>query len=64
MTAISSIRNLGPAFEAELITADLPTAEALRALGVDADYHTLFERRHAATFHRYYVLRMAFQGWP
>ncbi|WP_347841893.1 TfoX/Sxy family DNA transformation protein, partial [Planktomarina sp.] len=31
MTAISTIRNLGPAMEAELNAAGIATAEALRA---------------------------------
>ena len=64
MTAVSSIRNLGPAFEAELIAARIPTAESLSALGAGADYHTLLNAGLRPHFIGYYVLHMAFQGQP
>jgi hypothetical protein len=42
MTAISTIRNLGPAMQAELNAAGIPTAEALaRSCGADEAYRTI-----------------------
>ncbi|SEN27228.1 TfoX C-terminal domain-containing protein [Loktanella fryxellensis] len=64
MTAISSIRNLGPAMEAALTAAGVPDAETLRALGADAAYARLLANGFAPHFISYYVLHMALQGRP
>ncbi|MEL6609009.1 MAG: TfoX/Sxy family protein [Pseudomonadota bacterium] len=64
MAAISSIRNLGPAMEAEFARVGITTAEALRALGADAAYAKLIEGGTRPHFIGYYVLHMALQGRP
>ncbi|MEL6641447.1 MAG: TfoX/Sxy family protein [Pseudomonadota bacterium] len=64
MTAISSIRNLGPAVEKALNDAGIMTAEDLRALGADAAYARLLENGSKPHFIGYYVLHMALQGRP
>ena len=64
MTAISSIRNLGPAFEAKLIATGIPTTDALPALGAGADYHTLLNAGLRPHFIGYYVLHLAIQDRP
>ena len=64
MTAISTIRNLGPAMEAELNAAGIPTAEALRACGADEAYRRLLRSGARPHFIAYYVLHMALQGRP
>ena len=64
MTAISSIRNLGPAMESAFHDAGIPDAEALRALGADAAYARLLDNGHRPHFIGYYVLHMALQGRP
>lgn len=64
MTAISSIRNLGPAMEAAFVAAGVPTAEALRDMGADAAYARLLEHGHRPHFIGYYVLHMGLQGRP
>jgi DNA transformation protein len=43
MTAISTIRNLGPAMETALIDAGIADAETLREVGADAAYCKLLE---------------------
>ncbi|AUQ49648.1 TfoX [Phaeobacter inhibens] len=63
-TPVSSIRNLGPAFEAACTKAGIPSAEALRALGADAAYRRLLEAGNRPHFIGYYVLVMALQGRP
>ncbi|MCC1480661.1 TfoX/Sxy family protein [Roseibaca sp. Y0-43] len=63
-TPISSIRNLGPATEAECIRAGIPDAETLRALGTDAAYARLLASGTKPHFISYYVLEMALQGRP
>ena len=63
-TPISSIRNLGPAIEAECIRAGIPDAETLRALGTDAAYAKLLASGTKPHFIGYYVLEMALQGRP
>jgi len=62
MTAITSIRYLGPATEAALIRAGIPDAETLREIGADAAYARLMEAGTAPHFIGYYVLHMALQG--
>ncbi|MCX7559607.1 TfoX/Sxy family DNA transformation protein [Sulfitobacter sp. F26204] len=63
-TPVSSIRNLGPAFEANCTAAGIHSAEALRALGPDAAYAKLLTAGVAPHFIGYYVLVMALQGRP
>ena len=63
-TPVSSIRNLGPAFEAACTRAGIASAEDLRALGADAAYARLLESGERPHFIAYYVLVMALQGRP
>jgi len=63
-TAISTIRNLGPAMEAAFARAGIGSAEELRALGADAAYGRLLETGHRPHFIAYYVLVMGLQGRP
>lgn len=64
MTAISTIRNLGPAMEAAFARAGIDSAEDLRALGADAAYARLLAAGERPHFIGYYVLHMALQGRP
>jgi DNA transformation protein len=64
MTAISSIRNLGPAMEAAFARAGIHSAEDLRAMGADAAYARLLAAGDKPHFIAYYVLHMALQGRP
>lgn len=64
MTALSSIRNIGPAFETSLIAAGITSAEQLRALGADAAYTRMLQNGARPHFIGYYVLHMALQGRP
>ncbi|MCM2561203.1 TfoX/Sxy family protein [Lutimaribacter sp. EGI FJ00015] len=61
---VSSIRNLGPAFEAECTRAGILSADGLRALGADAAYARLLAAGTRPHFIGYYVLVMALQGRP
>lgn len=61
---VSSIRNLGPAFEESCARAGIHSAEALRALGADAAYARLLQAGSKPHFIGYYVLVMALQGRP
>ena len=63
-TPISSLRNLGPAVEAECARAGISSAEELRALGTDAAYAKLLEAGTRPHFIGYYVIEMALQGRP
>ena len=63
-TPISSLRNLGPAMEAEFARAGITSAEELRALGPDAAYARLLETGTKPHFIGYYVIEMALQGRP
>ena len=63
-TPVSSIRNLGPAFEASCTKAGIDSAEALRALGADAAYSKLLQSGVRPHFIGYYVLVMGLQGRP
>lgn len=63
-TALSSLRNIGPATEAAFVRAGVPDAETLRALGADAAYARLLAGGERAHFIAYYVLVMALQGRP
>lgn len=63
-SAISSIRNLGPATEAAFRRAGVQTAEALRALGADAAYLALLTAGERPHFVAYSALVMGLQGRP
>lgn len=63
-TAISTIRNLGPATEAAFVRAGIHSAEELRAIGADAAYLRLLQSGERPHFIGYYVLVMALQGRP
>jgi len=63
-TAISSIRNLGPATEAAFHRVGIPDAETLRDLGADAAYLRLLANGTRPHFIGYYVLVMGLQGRP
>ncbi len=63
-TPVTSLRNLGPAFAAELARAGIHSAEQLRETGADAAYARLLETGTRAHFIAYYVLHMALQGRP
>ncbi|KJZ20248.1 TfoX/Sxy family protein [Loktanella sp. S4079] len=64
MSALTTIKNIGPAFEKSLMAAGIKTAEELRALGADAAYQRLLENGARPHFIGYYVLHMALQGRP
>ncbi len=64
MTAISTIKNLGPAMEKEFNAAGIMTAEQLREMGADEAYKCLLENGTRPHFIGYYVLHMALQGRP
>lgn len=61
---ISSIRNLGPAYEAAFAKAGIYTAAEVHALGADTCYSRLLAAGTAPHFIGYYVLVMALQGRP
>lgn len=63
-TPISTMRNLGPAFERECLRAGITSAEELRALGADAAYARLLSHGMKPHFVWYYVLVMSLQGRP
>ncbi|WP_375258385.1 TfoX/Sxy family protein [Citreimonas sp.] len=63
-TPVSSIRNLGPAFEQACTRAGIQDAETLRALGADEAYARLLAAGERPHFIGYYVLHMALQGRP
>jgi DNA transformation protein len=64
MTAISTIRNLGPATQASFAKAGITTAEELHAMGPDEAYRRWLLAGLPAHFIGYYVLVMALQGRP
>ncbi len=64
MASLTSIRNIGPAFEASLIKVGITTAEQLREVGADAAYSKLLQNGSRPHFIGYYVLHMALQGRP
>lgn len=61
---ISSIRNLGPAYEKSLNAVGVMDADALRNIGADTAYAMLLEAGERPHFIGYYVLVMALQGRP
>lgn len=63
-TPVSSIRNLGPAYEESCAKAGIHSAEDLRALGADAAYAMLLRTGTKPHFIGYYVLVMGLQGRP
>ena len=64
MAALTSIKNIGPAFETALIDVGITSAEQLREIGADAAYAKLLEGGSKPHFIGYYVLHMALQGRP
>lgn len=64
MAPVSSIKNLGPAFEEACARADIHSAEALRDLGADEAYARLLKAGTKPHFIGYYVLVMGLQGRP
>jgi hypothetical protein len=64
MAELTSIINIGPAFEAALKSVGINTAEELRALGADAAYAKMLVAGSKPHFIGYYVLHMALQGRP
>ncbi len=63
-TPISSIRNLGPAYEEACRAAGIHSAEELREIGADAAYARLLRSGTRPHFIGYYALVMALQGRP
>lgn len=63
-TPISSIRNLGPAYEQACARAGITTAEEVRELGPDETYARLLKTGTRPHFIGYYVLVMGLQGRP
>ena len=61
---VSSIRNLGPAYEAACARAGIHTARQLRDLGADETYARLLKTGMKPHFIGYYVLVMGLQGRP
>ncbi|WP_420587206.1 TfoX/Sxy family protein [Ruegeria sp.] len=61
---VSSIRNLGPAFEQACTRAGIHSAQDLREMGADAAYARLLETGSRPHFIGYYVLVMGLQGRP
>ena len=59
---ISSIRNLGPAFEESFARAGITSAEELREMGADAGYLRLLQSGSRPHFIAYYALVMGLQG--
>ncbi len=63
-TPISSIRNLGPAYETACARAGITSAEEVRELGPDETYARLLKTGTRPHFIGYYVLVMGLQGRP
>ena len=63
-TPISSIRNLGPAYEQACARAGISSAEEVRDLGPDETYTRLLKTGTRPHFIGYYVLVMGLQGRP
>lgn len=61
---ISSIRNLGPVFEAHCARIGITTAEEVREMGADAIYSRLLAAGLRPHFIGYYALTMGLQGRP
>ena len=63
-TPISSIRNLGPAYEESCAKIGISSAEELRDIGADETYRRLLQAGTKPHFIGYYVLVMALKGRP
>lgn len=63
-TPISSIKNLGPAYEEARARAGIHSAEELREIGADDAYGRILKTGQRPHFIGYYVLVMALQGRP
>ncbi|WP_142634268.1 TfoX/Sxy family protein [Ruegeria faecimaris] len=61
---ISTIRNLGPAYEQACARAGIHSAQQLREIGPDAAYAKLLQAGSRPHFIGYYVLVMGLQGRP
>ncbi len=61
---VTTIRNIGPAFQESFARVGIHTAEQLRALGADAAYEMLLRAGHRPHFIGYYVLVTGLQGRP
>lgn len=64
MSNLKTIKNIGPAFEEQLIAAGITDAKTLRNLGADSAYAMLLAAGNKPHFIGYYVLVMALQGRP
>lgn len=64
MSAIRSIRNLGPKSEATFARAGIASAEELRSLGADAAYLRAIKAGMRPHFISYYALVLGLQGRP
>ncbi|MEX0970375.1 MAG: TfoX/Sxy family DNA transformation protein [Paracoccaceae bacterium] len=62
MSAVTTIRNLGPASEAAFARAGITSAEEIREMGADAAYLALLKSGSRPHFIGYYVLVMGLQG--
>ena len=61
---VSSIRNLGPAFEEACSKAGIKSADELRTLGAEEAYARLLKSGTKPHFIGFYVLVMGLQGRP
>ncbi len=61
---VSSIRNLGPAYEKACREVGIHSADDLRNLGADETYALLLKNGTKPHFIGYYVLVMGLQGRP
>ena len=61
---VSSIRNLGPASEAEFARAGITSAEELRSLGAEEAYKRLIQSGTRPHFIGFYALVMGLQRRP
>ncbi|MEP2533162.1 TfoX/Sxy family DNA transformation protein [Shimia sp.] len=61
---VSSIRNLGPAYEEACARVGITSAQQLRDLGPDETYAKLLQAGTKPHFIGYYVLVMGLQGRP
>ncbi|MFK7882230.1 TfoX/Sxy family protein [Roseobacter sp.] len=63
-TPVSTIRNLGPAYEKAFADVGIHCAEDLRSIGADDAYARLLRNGTKPHFIGYYVLVMALQNRP
>ena len=61
---VTTIRNLGPAYERAFAQVGITTAEEVIALGADEAYSLLLKAGNRPHFIGYYVLVMGLQGRP